>query len=87
VYGLGRISNRGIFVLCVVLFCVAQTALNIYLLLHAEADVGQILPYPGHVVEKHSVKKPGFAVYGRNVSVSPIGYILNRQLLSVVFRS
>lgn len=73
--------------LCVILFCVALTALNIYLLLRAEVDVGQILPYPGPVVEKHSVKKPGFTVYGRNVSMSPIGYILNRQLLYVVFRS
>lgn len=54
--------------LCV-LFCVALTALNVYLLLHTEADVGHILQQPGQVVEKHSAKKPGFAVYGRNVSV------------------
>ncbi|XP_021934388.1 tubulin polyglutamylase TTLL6 isoform X2 [Zootermopsis nevadensis] len=62
VYGLGRISSRGIFVLFI-LACVAVTALNVYLLRHTEADSGHILPHP----EKNSVKKPGFAVYGRNV--------------------
>jgi hypothetical protein len=55
-------------VLCVLLFCVALTALNVCLLLHTEAGAGHILPHPGQAGE-HSIKKPGFAVYGRNVSV------------------
>ena len=69
VYGLGRISNRGIFVLCVLLFCVALTALNVYELHNTQSDAGHVLPHPGQVTEKNSVKKPSFAVYGRNVSV------------------
>lgn len=55
--------------LCVMLICVALTSLSVYELRHAESDMGHVLPHPEQVVEKHSVKKPGFAVYGRNVSV------------------
>jgi hypothetical protein len=69
VYGLGRISNRGVVVLCVLLFCVILTALNVYELNDTQLDSGQVLPHPSQVTEKNSVKKPGFAVYGRNVSV------------------
>jgi hypothetical protein len=45
------------------------TALNVYELNDTQPDTGHILPHPGQVTEKNSVKKPGFAVYGRNVSV------------------
>ena len=69
VYGLGRISKRGVLVLCVLLFCMTLTALNVYELNDTQPDTGHILPHPGQVTEKNSVKKPGFAVYGRNVSV------------------
>lgn len=55
--------------LCVLLFCMALTALNVYELNDTQSDSGQVLPHPGQVTEKISVKKPGFAVYGRNVSV------------------
>jgi hypothetical protein len=68
-YGLGRISSRAIFVLCAVLFCLALTSLSVYELLHTESETGHILPHPEQTVEKCSVKKPGFTVYGRNVSV------------------
>jgi hypothetical protein len=52
----------------------ALTSLIVYELLHAESDRGHVLPRPEQVVEKHSVKKPGFAVYGRNVSVHCSGF-------------
>lgn len=68
-YGLGRISNRGVVVLSVLLFCMTLTALNVYELSYTQSDSGHILPHPGQVTDKNSVKKPGFAVYGRNVSV------------------
>lgn len=55
--------------LCVMLICVALISLSVYELCHAESDRGHVLPHPEQVVEKDSVKKPGFAVYGRNVSV------------------
>jgi hypothetical protein len=56
-------------VLCLILFCVALTSLIVYELHHTETDTGNILPHPDQAVEKCSVKKPGFAVYGRNVSL------------------
>jgi hypothetical protein len=55
-------------VLCVVLSCVILISLNVYEL-HTESEIGHILPRPEEAVEKCSVKKPGFTVYGRNVSV------------------
>jgi len=69
VYGLGRISNSGVLVLCVLLFCMTLTVLNVYELNDTQSDSGHVLPHPGQVTEKNAVKKPGFAVYGRNVSV------------------
>jgi hypothetical protein len=45
------------------------TALNVYELNDTQSDIGRVFPHPGQVTEKISVKKPGFAVYGRNVSV------------------
>ncbi|GFG31355.1 hypothetical protein Cfor_12923 [Coptotermes formosanus] len=75
VYGLGRISNRGIFVLCALLFCMALTALNVYELHNTQSDTGHVLPHPGQVTEKNSVKKPGFAVYGRNVDAGYLKHV------------
>jgi len=69
VYGLGRISNSGVLVLCVLLFCMTLTVLNVYELSDTQSDSGHVLPHPVQVTEKKAVKKPGFAVYGRNVSV------------------
>jgi len=45
------------------------TVLNVYELNDTQSDSGHVLPHPGQVTEKNAVKKPGFAVYGRNVSV------------------
>jgi hypothetical protein len=42
VNGLRRISNGGIFVLCVLLFCVALTALSIYELRNTQSDTGHV---------------------------------------------
>ncbi|XP_023717946.1 probable tubulin polyglutamylase ttll-15 isoform X2 [Cryptotermes secundus] len=61
--------------LCVMLICVALTSLSVYELRHAESDRGYVLPHPEQVVEKDSVKKPGFAVYGRNVDAGYLKHV------------
>ncbi|XP_069689786.1 probable tubulin polyglutamylase ttll-15 isoform X1 [Periplaneta americana] len=74
-FGLGRINSRGIFVLFLVVFCVILMILNVYELHHFDSNSHPVVSWPDKVSEKNALRKPGFAVYGKNVDAGYLKHV------------